>query len=194
MNKLLTIALLFSIIVNTAVVATLVSVVKGMHNLRQQPAVQTEELRVQHAPAWQQSELETVVISKVDSLQHDYTQHLIVLKSAIDQNREKMIPVLLENKIDTQRIENILLDISEKQLKAEELTINHIIELKDELDKKEWVRIVKKLNPDASHKRIVIREHPDGQINIDTEVKELIQTLPESLKDIDIKQLHLRRD
>ncbi|MBN1479624.1 periplasmic heavy metal sensor [candidate division KSB1 bacterium] len=144
-SKWIVLALLFSVAVNIAVVGTLVYFWPRNEErrivFRNRPPKQHEIVwfRTPHVPP--------KVAQDIDSLRRDYHEQLVTVRMAIDADREAIIAHLMQNKVDRDSLEKILQSLTHKQITAERLTIDHLLEIKPLLPQEEWTFFIRDLKP-----------------------------------------------
>lgn len=168
-NKWMIFALLFSVTVNIAVVGTLfyfwqnrdksfvdVSVNENPQLKKQDIFLTTECLSPSEA-------------KEIDSLRNDYFDNLVILRKSIDDDRRHIVRLLQNEPPDRDSLNTIIIQLSEKQINAERLTINHLLEIKPLLSRDNWLHFVRDLEPKQIIRTKVIKLDGNNKTQIITE-------------------------
>ncbi len=114
--------------------------------------------------------------SELDSLRLQYQQELQSLRGQISQNRDKIFSMLMRNEVNRDSLNEIIATISNYQIKTEQLTVDHLLQLKPLLPEDEWKMMIRdlgeerkihtkiiKINKDSNH--IILNREDNEQIH-----------------------------
>jgi hypothetical protein len=167
-SKWMVAALLFSVAVNVAVVGTLAY----YRHIDQQPM----HLKLRHGVLppnpdffrFQDMQTDPVVAREMDSLQQQYGEQLKNLHRIIDQRRNAIVLQLQQEPVNRDTLDKLITHLSEDQVRAERLTVDHLLVIKPFLPKEKWQMIIRELEePPRMIKTITIDNDstPDGRLN-----------------------------
>ena len=147
-SKYTLVALLFSVAVNIAVVGTLVYFWRQNDNENIEVQVLKGDAKNEKKIIWFGAPpLPPKVSKEIDSLRRDYHERLVRIRSDIDSNRQAIIAELLQESINRDSLDIIIENLSTKQIDAERLTIEHLLEIKPLLPHDEWKFFIRDLGP-----------------------------------------------
>jgi nitrogen fixation-related uncharacterized protein len=144
-SKWTIIALLFSVAVNIAVVGTLVYF--WQHNDRQVNVKVLHPENKEHDILWFHKPPAPPLANGIDSLRREYHKELVIIRKDIDAERQEIITQLMGDPVNRDTVEVIIKSLTEKQMDAERLTINHLLEIKPLLPQDEWKFFIQDLKP-----------------------------------------------
>jgi hypothetical protein len=160
MNKWISFVLGFSVAVNLTVLGTVIFLWK---NPPARDLKQAERPVLLHRPDEMQDD-RLIFINKMpgepEKVYHkrvDYQRNLERVQEDIDGEREKIVVLLLQEPPNEKTIHVVVEDLADKQIEAEVLTIDHLLDIKPMLPPKKWTDIVHRLH--AGHEEIVNVEH-----------------------------------
>lgn len=145
MNKWVGFVLGFSLAVNMTVLGTVVFLWK---NPMSRPAAapqytpvntvteNIDEDRIVLLRRWP-GEPENVFLKRLE-----YKQELESVKQDIDGNRKQIVVLLLQEPPDTVTIHTVVEDLAEKQVEAEVLTVDHLLDIRPMLPREQWRQLV----------------------------------------------------
>ena len=157
-SKWILFALLFSVAVNIAVVATLFYFQQQDTSKRMQVNIERFDELSDHNVLWfHSSELPSYTSAKIDSLRMLYHQELEHLENKINRSRENIVEILLAEPIDRARLEEAINHLAQGQSEVERLTINHLITLKPLMPQEEWRPFLNDLKPHRTIRTKIIK-------------------------------------
>ena len=140
-------ALLFSVAVNIAVVGTLVFF-WGRNERRMDVEVLHREPPPMHDILWFDTpHVPPHVAQEIDSLRREYHQQLVLVRTSIDSDRKAIVTQLMSDHVNRDSLDIFIKTLSDKQIQAERLTIDHLLMIKPLLPKKEWQFFINELQP-----------------------------------------------
>lgn len=178
-KKWVILALVFSATVNIAVLGTLIYFWK-------QNKTKEVDITMMHRPdprpdfmLFHDLSLPSNVTSQIDSLQKEYHTKLQRVRKSIDSDRQAIVNVLLIEPPDRDSLDHIIKGLTEKQINAERLTIDHLLQIRPLLPHDRWHHLVRDLEPRRiiRTKMIKLKEQNGKEIIID--------------KEEDIQEIHL---
>jgi len=165
-SKWILFVLLFSVTVNVAVVGTLIyfwryksPAVSRVHVEHKRDV--NDRLLWFHSP-----DLAPRTIEKIDSARKVYHEELQQVRKDIDSQRKNMVTLLLAEPINRDSLQIEIIGLVEKQKKAEELTLDHLLDIKPLLPKDQWILLLKDLEPRRMIRTKIIRVGGQDTANI----------------------------
>ena len=169
-------ALLFSVAVNIAVVSTLFFFWQQNGERRMDIQVLHNDPHVEHDVVWFEApHVPPKIADEIDSLRRHYHERLVVIRSAIHTDRQTIINQLLKEPVNRDSINVIVETLTNKQIDAERLTINHLLDIKPLLSREDWTFFIQDLEPRHTiHTKIIQITKGDSTILIDkNEIREI---------------------
>ena len=164
-------ALLFSVAVNIAVIGTLLYFWKnekqrmdvGMIHGNSHPERDIVWFNAPHVPP--------KVAREIDSLRRDYHEQVVVIRSSIESDRKAIITQLMCDPVNRDTLDIIIQKLADKQIKAERLTIDHLLMIKPLLPHEDWKYFIQDLRPrhKIQTKIIKLKDGDSTSILIDEE-------------------------
>ncbi len=151
-------ALLFSVTINIAVVGTLVYFWK--HNDERRVDVEFFHTNDKDDPkiVWfGRPPAPPPTGSEIDSLRRHYHEQLVDLRQRIDADRQDIIAQLMIEPVNRDTVEFLLKGLTDKQMDAERLTIDHLLQIKPLLPHDEWTFFIQDLRPRHTIRTKVIK-------------------------------------
>ncbi len=179
-TKLLTIALIFSITVNVTVVGSLFYFWKILQERDERPETVESEIIIRHPS------VPLPDSDEIDSMMNAYRKNLKSLQIHIDQDRDKMVRILLSDSLKMDDLENAVITMNRKQAMAEKMTLRHLLDLKTEMQDAQWDSLVQSLAPDS------LPYHLD-EFEIDIELPHEFKMKMKKLNQLDSIELNERR-
>lgn len=158
-SKWLVAALLFSVAVNVAVMGTLVY----FRQTEKQPthfSLRRESLPHNPDFLWfEGSQINPDLVREMDSLRQQYGEQLKNVHRTIDQKRSAIVLQLQQEPINRDSLNKLISRLTEDQVRAERLTVDHLLAIKPFLPKDEWQMIIRELeSPPRMIKTITIEK------------------------------------
>lgn len=174
-SKWTLIALLFSVTVNIAVVGTLIYF--WQHNNEQRhvnvKVLRTDDNSQQDVVWFGQPPAPPPVAKEIDSLRREYHEDLVVMRQAIDADRQQIIMQLMHDPVNRDTVEVILNNLTKKQMDAERLTIDHLLDIKPLLPTDDWKFFIQDLRPRHTIRTKVIKLREGDSTSILVDDKEI---------------------
>jgi len=186
MKNWIIIILLFSVAVNLAVVGTLVYFWKKTDNKTNDLIWISEDTKTGNGNnviiVKKDSFLVTNELDKIKTKRLDWGNKMRDINRSIAEDRKEIIRYLLIDPPQRDSINVVINKLGSKQIKAESLTVDHLLSIRELLPQNEWQDLVYSVGKGS---QIVVRKKfiKNGKNeNISVEIKELD-------KDIEIKEL-----
>ena len=173
-SKWTLLALLFSVAVNIAVAGTLFFFWR-QHGERRMLIQSFQGTSSDHQVI--RFEVPPHIANEIDSLRQRYHERLTAIRNAIHSDRKSIINQLLKEPVNRDSINVMVETLTNKQIDAEHLTIEHLLEIKPLLPPEEWKFFIQDLEPRRTiHTRIIrVKEGDSTNILIDKEEREDIE-------------------
>ena len=161
MNKWIGFVLGFSLAVNVTVLGTVIFLWKNPILAFQEgpdftaPRVVTEGFGDNRVVLHQRKQGEP---EKLFHKRMEYQRHVDSVQHEISGNREKIVVLLLQEPPDKETIHVVVEDLAEKQVEAEVLTIDHLLDIRPILPKHQWQNLVKRLGKGTRPPRTINHE------------------------------------
>lgn len=182
-SKWILFALLFSVAVNIAVVGTLIYFWprnEERHMIVRQAPPQKPEIiwfGTPHVPPH--------VAQEIDSLRRDYHKNLVRIRAAMDADRKTLITQLIQDPVDRDSLDLIIDSLAQKQIKAERLTVDHLLDIKPLLPHEEWTFFMRDLEPQKTIRTKIIKLNGGDSTSILMQEEiEVIERLEQKAKNI----------
>ncbi len=184
MKNWVLIILLFSVTVNLAVVGTLIYFWKKSDHKNKDLIWISEDSKSGDGNKFiivkKDSFVTTKNMDQINAKRFEWGNKMSFLNQSIDKDRKDIVRLLLINPTQKDSINVVIHRLGDKQIKAESLTVDHLISIRKLLPPQEWEALVNSVGKGC---QIIVQKKviKNGQNeNITVEIKELN-------KDIDMK-------
>lgn len=154
MNKWMSFVLGFSVAVNITVLGTVIFLWKNSPHRQPLKTDQVFSLHPQNEVQAEQFLFIKKLPDEPKKVYHkrvDYHRKLERVIEEIDVEREKIVVLLLQEPPNKETIHVVVKDLADKQIEAEVLTIDHLLDIKPHLPPKKWSNMVRRLHAGDEH-------------------------------------------
>jgi hypothetical protein len=178
MKKWALLALLFSAAVNIAVVGTLIYFWKESRTSNRLLLMDNDS-GLDKLAIFGHDSTSLKNWPEIEKMRQEFHQDMDQLSTDIEKQRQSIIRILLTESPDPDSIDILLSGLVDKQIKAERLTVNHLLDVRPLLPPDHWENLVRSLG-----------KHRIIHINKMISAKDGTQTIIEIKKDSDLTEFH----
>jgi hypothetical protein len=167
------IALLFSVTVNVAVVGTMIYF--WQHSKPNRLEIMRYDRAPQEPMMWfHDSTMPPPVAHKIDSMRSNYREQLAKIQTEIAQQRHCVVLMLQQEPVDRDSLDKMIKDVAENQVRAERLTIDHLLSIKPLVPAERWQFFIRDIEKSPRIvKRIQINRDDARRCLIKEEIEEI---------------------
>lgn len=172
-SKWHTVALLFSVTVNIAVVGTMIYF--WQHNKPNRLEVlHYDRPPEEHLRLFPDSNMPPPIVQKIDSMRSNYQGQLEKIQNDIAQQRHAVVLMLQQEPVDRDSLDHLILKVAENQVQAERLTVDHLLSIKPLVSDDRWQFFIRDMEkPPRIIKRIQINHNNARMGRLKKEIEEI---------------------